>query len=139
MANSQIDSRYCTPQEHGLFGGTLNENYKRKPYTPLAVTDGKIKVEECEKERQKKRTFPIYGIRRSTGEILEMAIELAHLDTDRNSKTYGQTISEPVPVSERANGTVRILGKEALKTLEDLGIEIPYNRNEGQMQAGASE
>ena len=90
-----------TAQEHKLFGGGVPDKYEKKPYTPMAIIDEELSVEECNRLRkEKEKSDPIegafvgyWGVRGLSGRIT-----LEHLVLDKNSPYYGQTVRDPVLV-----------------------------------------
>lgn len=122
-------SDLLTDQEHKLIGSTIGIIYVRRPYTPKAVIDGKLSVEECNKLRQKYYHGKIggtivsyYGIEGTFG-----SSTIEPLDTNPNSPTYGQTIRDPILISSDKEG-----GKEDEKD------KFPHKREEPKTRLGHS-
>lgn len=87
-----------TPQEHKIIGSSVDDEHYKTPYTPLAIIEGIISIEECNRLREEKGKMPrgstagmFYGI----GPI-DTILSLEELNTDPTSLTYGQTVRDPI-------------------------------------------
>ncbi|MBU2496973.1 MAG: hypothetical protein KJ767_02860 [Nanoarchaeota archaeon] len=123
----RLNELYWTPQEHGLFGSTVEENYNENPYTPLAIQDKKISVKECNDERYRLRNIICAGIYdKKLGDIV---FEFSSLDTNKDSEKYAQTISDPKLVSFKAcDVDSKLITNEDLDAKLLSNPKIPFKR-----------
>ena len=107
-----------TAQEHRTIGSSVGiEDYKKNPYTPLAIIDGEISVEECNQLRYNQRTInanPAFWGK----PFVEGRQRLESLDLAPLSETYGQT--------RRDNALVSV--SSSLPPSTALIYEFPFKR-----------
>jgi hypothetical protein len=97
-AESTTTSDYLTAQEHRLFGSSSGKReYYENPYTPIAVVDGIITVEECEVIRGRVAVFHVFPSHYGKGDVSQFygRALLSSLDINPDSPTYGQTLNDP--------------------------------------------
>lgn len=117
------ESALLTPQEHMIVGSTIG--YKERPYTPLAVIKQQLSSEECDKLRKEhfrgRLHGGIVGYYGARGNFGDFSIE--PLDTNPNSRNYGQTIKDPV-----------LLSTDGENFQEDYRKDFPYRRAEPEVR-----
>ncbi len=90
-----MKNELLTAQEHKLFGSNVDEKYSANPYTPIAVQDGTIPINECNNQRQSEgKLSNIVGIYWGQ-KYLRCDMSLEPLDLDKNSDNYGKTLRDP--------------------------------------------
>ena len=91
------DSLLLTLQEHKLIGSSpQNERNESNPYTPLAILDNKVSVEDCYVARKRMAILTgCYPQFWSKDGYKGKAI-LTDINLDFESETYGQTLEDPV-------------------------------------------
>ena len=120
MSKEYLGNSIYTAQEHNLFGSSIGEKkYREKPYTPLAIIDGRVSVEECNNRRLKIKSLGGALLEYWGGGGYSATMSLEPLVLDKNSSSYGQTVRDPVLVDLDKDGSVR-----------DLRDEFPYKRGE---------
>lgn len=102
-----INGALLTLQEHKLMGSTFPAYAGRNPYTPLAVLDGKLSIEECFRLRKDNHSFAL-GIHYNKLPRTFIPITLESLDIDPRSSTYGQTTRDPSLIIETENGDSQV-------------------------------
>lgn len=91
-----MNNELLTAQEHNLFGSNVDEKYSANPYTPIAVQDGAIPINECNNQRQSEgKLSNIVGIYWGQ-KYLRCDMSLEPLDLDKNLDNYGKTLRDPV-------------------------------------------
>lgn len=95
-----MNNNILTSQEHKIFGSSNSgEKYENNPYTPLAILDGRMSVEECNRGRIEKGTLEniagsFWGIK-----YIKCEMSLEPLNLNEDSKEYGQTMQDPILTS----------------------------------------
>lgn len=106
---TKIDFNFLlTAQEHALFGSSVAQKYKEKPYTPLAVIDDVIEVLECDRRRDEKILDNIFAsfygevkVNEIRGKFWQGGCTLEPLVVDKNSDNYGETEEDPMLIYVR--------------------------------------
>src|SRR3989338_2980146 len=92
-----LDPNVYTPQEHKLFGSTVDKEDEKSPYTPIGVQRGEFRVEDCNAARLRDPVIGVlpayFGVRGTFGKA-----RISPLDTQRTSDAYGQSLCDPVLV-----------------------------------------
>jgi len=109
-------------QENLLFGGSSQDSrHHEKPYIPIAIIEGDMGPEECQRERRERfgqilpRVFsPYWGVRGTQGDAT-----LEELDLNPDSDNYGETIKDPV-----------LLTTDELDFHNDWRDDFPFKRRE---------
>ncbi len=83
-----------TPQEILLSGSTCYLGHQEFPYTPIAIQEGKLTVDECNKIR--KQNLETNVLTSFWGFLGFGFASLENLNLNPNSSTYGQTINDPI-------------------------------------------
>jgi hypothetical protein len=90
-----MKNTFLTVQEHELFGSSF-QRYSDNPYTPIAVLEKEISVEECNKLRLEKKFLKNIPGSYWGKKYLQCHMSLEPLGLDKHSEHYGKTMRDPV-------------------------------------------
>lgn len=89
--------------EHRLFGSTIGKKYSTKPYTPIAIIDGLLSVEECNEHRKANSILEYVSASYFDATGMQGVARIAPLNTNPDSKTYGQYLHDPILIAKDNN------------------------------------
>ena len=117
-------SDLLTAQEHKLVASTVEMKYEEMPYTPIAVVDGVLSADDCQRAREMLESYACVGFYWGK-ELLTKdgsnrgLMSLPRLDLEEG-ETHGETLWDP-----------RLLNKKDMNycgTMEDLSRNFPFER-----------
>ena len=125
--DKQVNISLLTAQEYllsGLFyvtGRLPQEKYLSNPHAPIAVIDGIMTIEECDRRRQSIGRFPT-GMPNYWGKAGGNYASLELLDLNPKSLTYGKTLRDSQLVGENL--------PDNYESLPNLVHQFPFKRSE---------